>query len=257
MIALDPSAITSGHGLVVFDTIDSTNAEALRRAREGEGGPLWIVAHHQDAGRGRRGRAWDSPVGNLFATLLLTEPAPPERASLLGLVAALALADAVEKTAPAARGRLKLKWPNDLLIDGAKLAGILIEAESRDGSTSLAIGQGVNCLWHPTDLPYPAASLRGVGAEVTPAALFAALSESWIGWLGIWRAPAGFAAIRDAWLDRAIGLGGPITVRLPDETLHGIFDDLDRQGRLILKGADGVRKIIGFGEVFLGPRAAG
>ncbi|GGE44216.1 hypothetical protein GCM10007276_21650 [Agaricicola taiwanensis] len=110
----------------------------------------------------------------------------------------------------------------------------------------------MNCLWHPTDLPYPAVSLRGLGAETGPGELFHALSGSWAQWLSVWRTSAGFAKIRESWLDRATGLGGPITVRLPEATLTGTFEDLDRQGRLILKGADGARKVIGYGEVFLG-----
>jgi BirA family biotin operon repressor/biotin-[acetyl-CoA-carboxylase] ligase len=216
---------------------------------------LWILAHEQDAGRGRRGRAWASPRGNLYASALLTESMPAERASLLGLAVALAVADAMEDAAPEARGRLALKWPNDVLASGAKIAGILIEAETEGSQTRLVIGVGVNCLLHPTDLPYPAASLRGLGAEATAADLFHALSARWAEWLATWRLSSGFARIREAWLDRATGLGGPITVRLPDSTLEGTFEDLDRQGRLILKGADGVRKIIGYGEVFLGAPA--
>src|SRR4029077_5586580 len=135
-------------GLIACQTLGSTNAEALARARAGAGGPLWITARTQTAGRGRRGRTGVSDPGNLYATLLLTDPAPPERAAQLSFVAALATHDAIAACAPALIRRLALKWPNDILLDGAKVAGILIEAE---GARPLlvAVGIGINCRHHP------------------------------------------------------------------------------------------------------------
>src|SRR5215813_8228038 len=145
---LAPAAAAAGVGLIACDMIASTNSEALAYARAGEQGPLWITARAQTAGRGRRGRTWVSEPGNLYGTLLLTDPAPPERAAQLSFVAALATHDAVSACAPALGGRLTFKWPNDVLLDGAKLAGILIEAE---GTRPLlvAVGIGVNCRHHP------------------------------------------------------------------------------------------------------------
>src|SRR6185436_2922212 len=128
---LHKSASATGASLISFDTLGSTNAEALALARGGEHGPLWITAARQTAGRGRRGNAWTSEPGNLYASLLLTERLPAGRAPELCFVAALALHDAVSALAPALKPQLK--WPNDLLIDGAKFAGILIEAESAQG----------------------------------------------------------------------------------------------------------------------------
>src|SRR5262249_16691285 len=125
---LAPGAAAAGVGLIACETVGSTNSEALAYARAGERGPLWITARAQTAGRGRRGRSWVSEPGTLFATLLLTDPAQPERAAQLSFVAALALHDAITTVAPTLAPRLALKWPNDVLCDGAKLAGILIEA---------------------------------------------------------------------------------------------------------------------------------
>jgi BirA family transcriptional regulator, biotin operon repressor / biotin---[acetyl-CoA-carboxylase] ligase len=134
--------------LIRLDTIDSTNAEALRRAWAGERGPLWIVAERQSAGRGRRGRSWVSPPGNLHATLLVSDPAPAALVPQLGFVAGLALHDAAAAAAPPLAPRLALKWPNDLLCGGRKIAGILVEGEG-DPVAAAAIGFGVNCREHP------------------------------------------------------------------------------------------------------------
>src|ERR1043166_8409052 len=127
-MTLDLSA-ASGARLLSLDEVGSTNAEAFARARAGERGPLWITARRQTAGRGRRGRAWVSEPGTLYASLLLTDPAPPQRAAELSLVAALAVHDALAERAAVLGPRLTLKWPNDVLCDGAKLAGILVEGE--------------------------------------------------------------------------------------------------------------------------------
>ena len=121
---LDPAATAAGVRLLSHDTVGSTNAEALQFARKGERGPLWVTAKRQTAGRGRRGRSWVSEPGNLYASLLLTDPAPPERFPELSFVAALALHDAIGGRIPGLSNRLVLKWPNDLLIDRNKFAGI-------------------------------------------------------------------------------------------------------------------------------------
>src|SRR5947209_20195705 len=129
MMQLDPRASAAGVRLVSHELLASTNTEALTLARAGERGPLWVTAGRQSAGRGRRGRTWTSESGNLYASLLLTEPAPPEHWPELSFVMALAIHDTIADLAPAARPRLAIKWPNDLLLDGAKFAGILTEAD--------------------------------------------------------------------------------------------------------------------------------
>jgi BirA family biotin operon repressor/biotin-[acetyl-CoA-carboxylase] ligase len=244
---LAPAAAAVGVGLVALDTVASTNAEALRLARAGERGPLWVTARRQSAGRGRRGRTWISEPGNLFATLLLTDPAPPERAAQLSFVAALALHDAILAAAPALAPRLALKWPNDVLLDGAKVAGILIEAE---GTRPLvvAVGIGVNCRHHPADAEHPATDLAAAGEGAAAEALFAALSLAMLQRLAEWQ--AGFAPIRAAWLARAGGLDGELRARLGTRELTGRFEAIDAEGRLCLRLADGSRETITAGEVF-------
>ncbi len=150
---------------VAYDTLGSTNAEALALASAGERGPLWITAQSQSAGRGRRGNDWVSPPGNLYATLLLSRPSPPAAAPQLSFVAALALHDAVADCAPQLGPSLHVKWPNDLLLGPAKLAGILIEGES-EPIFAVAIGIGVNCASHPSGTAFPATDLAAAGALV-------------------------------------------------------------------------------------------
>jgi BirA family biotin operon repressor/biotin-[acetyl-CoA-carboxylase] ligase len=248
---LDPSAIGSGVALVAYETVGSTNVEALARARAGERGPLWIVAGQQTAGRGRRGRPFVSEPGNLFASLLLTDPSPAEHAAELSFVAALALCDAIRESAPQLEARLEVKWPNDLLCGGAKLAGILVEGESGSGRPLAAVlGIGVNCAHHPAGLPYPATDLAACGMTVTPQRLFAALSRTMVRRLGEWNRGAGFEATRRAWLALAVGLGERVLVRLPESELAGRFETLDERGRLVLRRDDGRAELIAAGDMF-------
>ena len=250
MMQLDPRASAAGVRLVAHDVLGSTNAEALARARRGERGPLWIVATQQTAGRGRRGREWVSEAGNLFASLLLTNPALAEYWPELSFVAALAIHDAVAEVAPALKPRLAIKWPNDLLLSGAKFAGILIEGEGV-GEGAVVVGIGVNCASHPATTEHPATDLAAAGAAVTPEALFAALSNKMMGRLAQWNSGEGFSTIRADWLARAAGLGQEIVVRLPDRELAGIFEALDQRGGLVLRRSDGSAATITAGDVFM------
>jgi BirA family biotin operon repressor/biotin-[acetyl-CoA-carboxylase] ligase len=231
--------------VVAHETIGSTNADALERARSGERGPLWITAKRQTAGRGRRGRTWVSEPGNLYATLLLTDAGPPERAAELSFVAALAVHDAVAGRIPGLGRRLALKWPNDLLIDGCKFAGILIEGEGR----AVAIGIGVNCAHHPQDTTYPATDLAAAGVRASPDSVFAVLAPAMIGRIVQWNRGAGFAVIRDEWLRRAFGLGKTIRIALPEGKRDGRFETVDDAGRLVLRRADGVTETVTAGDV--------
>jgi BirA family transcriptional regulator, biotin operon repressor / biotin---[acetyl-CoA-carboxylase] ligase len=214
-----------------YEILGSTNAEALARARAGERGPLWISALSQSAGRGRRGSVWTSPPGNLYASLLLSEPSPQPLAPQLSFVAALALHDALCDCAPRLGPQFKLKWPNDLLLGPNKLAGILIEGEG-EPVFAVVIGFGVNCVNHPPDMSFPATDLHLAGAVVAPEALFAALSTAMLRRLAQWQSGVGFAAIRGDWLARAAGLDEDIRVRLPERELRGRFHGLDEAGRL-------------------------
>ncbi len=247
---LHSAAAAAGYRLSAHETLASTNVEALELARRGVRGPLWITALQQTAGRGRRGSKWISPPGNLFATLLLVDPAPAEQAPQLSFVAALAVHDAILDRAPALRGELALKWPNDVLCGGAKLAGILIEGEGGAPGLAVAIGIGVNCIHHPAQTTHPATDLAAAGAKVSAESLFAALSGMMLQRLVQWRRGAGFAAIRTDWLDRAAGIGGNMRVRLPGREFFGRCEALDERGRLLLRLADGSVQAITAGDVF-------
>ena len=233
---------------VILETIDSTNAEALRRARAGEHGPVWIVSQRQSAGRGRRGRTWASPTGNLYATLLLVDPAPAAAAPQLGFVTGLALFDAVTLAASGIASRLALKWPNDLLHSGRKIAGILIEGEGIP--LAAAVGIGVNCRSHPADVEYPATNFGAIGADVEPLVLLDHLAVVMARRIDEWQRGDGFATIRRAWLDRAAGLGEFLRVRLTDRETIGKFENIDDGGKLLLRHGDGSLEAVASGEVF-------
>lgn len=249
--------LPAGYLLAGFGTVDSTNAEALRRVAQGEAGPLWIWAGQQEAGRGRRARAWASPPGNLYATLLLTLSGPATRLTEIGHVAGLAVHETVSGLL-AGQGRdIALKWPNDLLVDGAKVSGLLIESIGLGsvGPWSLAIGIGINLASHPRDTAWPAGDLAGFGAAVEPADALERLAAAFARWLDVWREGDGGERLRVAWAERVAGIGKIITVSLADETLTGTFAALDDAGALVLDLPDGTRRRIMAGDVFV-PRAA-
>jgi BirA family biotin operon repressor/biotin-[acetyl-CoA-carboxylase] ligase len=238
--------------ILAFEAIDSTNAEARRRAEAGEVGPLWITAAIQTAGRGRRGRAWDTSKGNLAATLLMITDKPPAEAAQISFVAALAVADLASLYVPS--DLVRLKWPNDPMIGGRKTAGILIESgRAEDGRLWLATGIGVNLAHAPTATERPATSFADHAFGLPPAPLVALdrLAEAFAHWLGVWN-HAGFEAIAKAWTARAWGLGEPCVARLGDETVHGVAEGLDPDGALRLRLADGVIRRITAGDVFFG-----
>jgi len=247
---IDPTAAAAGARLITHDTIGSTNEEALRLARAGERAPLWVTARQQTAGRGRRGRTWVSEPGNLYASLLLADPSPPEHYPELSFVAALALHDAVTARIPGLAGRVALKWPNDLLIDRNKFAGILVEGE---GAT-VVIGLGVNCVHHPVGTEYPATDLAAAGVRATPDSLFAPLSAAMLVRLKQWDRGAGFAAIRSDWLARAAGLGKGVRINTADGELSGQFEGIDGSGRLVLRRPDGTMQAVAAGDVYIGAR---
>lgn len=247
-----PGALASAlnHRVEAHASLGSTNDRAMEAAQAGDHGRLWVVAAEQTGGRGRLGRSWSSPPGNLYASLLLIDPAPIAVAAQIGFVAALALHDSVTRLAPALAPRLKLKWPNDLLLGGAKLSGILIEsAVLTNGALAVVVGIGVNLAHHPQGTPYPATDLAAQGVGVVPDEMFAALSDAFAGRFEAWRAD-GFAAIRRDWLAAAAGLGGPIRVRTGREEFDAVFSALDEQGRLIAATPTGER-IVQAGDVFL------
>jgi BirA family biotin operon repressor/biotin-[acetyl-CoA-carboxylase] ligase len=229
--------------LARLDTVDSTNAEARRRAEAGEKGPLWITAAHQSAGRGRRGRAWETGEGNLAATLLLTPGVPPAEAAQLSFAAALAVAETVLHFAP--RAEVQVKWPNDVLAEGRKVSGILLEGAGQ----ALAIGIGLNLAHHPEGTEFPATSLAALGVPAPePQAALVVLAARFAHWQGTWES-GGFAPLRMAWMARAGALGRPIRARLPHEERQGAFEGIDASGALLLREPGGLVAITA-GEVF-------
>jgi BirA family transcriptional regulator, biotin operon repressor / biotin---[acetyl-CoA-carboxylase] ligase len=213
----------------------STNDDVAALARDGAPEGLWLRADRQSGGKGRQGRAWQSPPGNLYAsTFVRVDPKHPPPPSL-ALVAAVALHEAVSRHT----GRAQIKWPNDIIVNRAKLAGILLE---RQGD-AVVIGFGVNLAHHPEDLDRPAASL---GARVTPEALLRRLAASFEIWLERWRTQ-GLAPVRAAWLAAAHPIGTPLV----SGGTEGTFDGLDETGALRLKLADGAIRVVHAGDVFL------
>ncbi len=267
---LGPTARTAGYRLTAFPATASTNQDALVAARAGDAGAHWFVTTEQTAGRGRRGRAWVAPVGNLAATLLIVTPHDPSVAATLGFVAGLALDEALRAVAPdlavhvgldaadvegpPGRGdRLRLKWPNDVLLDGGKLAGIGLEAERLEsGSLAIAIGIGVNVVAAPEGLPYPATSLAMLGLRFDAATVFFALSNAFAGLVRIWDNGRGFPTIRRLWLERAAGLGQEVAIRIGSDVFSGSFETIDDHGRLVVRSAGGVMRTVAAGEVHFG-----
>ncbi len=248
-------ALPHGYRREHHDSLPSTNARALAAARSGAAGGLWVTAGEQTDGRGRRGRGWVTGLGNLAASLLLLDPAPREVAATISFVAAVALHQAVVDVAgPAAAERLALKWPNDLLLDRLKVAGILVEGEGLlGGAFAVVIGVGVNCRTHPEIARgHPASDFAARGLALEAEALIARLAVRMGEELARWDRGRGFAEVRSAWLKRAVGVGEPIRVNLAGGSVSGRFEALDDAGQLVLARADGVRQAIGAGDVFLG-----
>lgn len=249
--------LPSPYRLVELECVDSTNLEAKRLAEKGARDCTVVWAKRQTAGRGRRGREWVSVEGNLYFSILLRMPYPMETMSQLSFVAANAVADAVQVAAP--RGSfVNVKWPNDVLLEGKKIAGILLEGEPnmKTGMFDwLVLGIGVNVATHPVveDGAYPATSLAAEGVTgdgLDVAAVLDTLAKRFLAGLVTWR-NLGFGPIRRHWLARAKGVGGPVTVRLPNETLEGVFGALDENGALILHLDGQPNRVITAGDVFI------
>jgi BirA family biotin operon repressor/biotin-[acetyl-CoA-carboxylase] ligase len=235
--------------LIAYDAIASTNDEAKRLARNGAAEGLIVCAKRQTAGRGRRGRTWVSPAGNLYASILLRPGCRAATAAQLGFVAALGVAGGIGEVAPGIA--LQCKWPNDLLARGKKVSGILLETEmvAGDRPDFVVLGVGVNLVSSPRDTPYPATSLAEEGVPgVAAQAMLGAFVRHFADWLARWR-DEGFAPIRAAWLSQAMGVGEPIRVWLERDTLDGRFLDLADDGALLLGLPDGSRRIAA-GEIF-------
>jgi len=236
-----------GTALVRFDELDSTNSQARRLAEKGEQGPIWISAARQTEGRGRRGKVWHSGEGNLAATLLLRPKSPAALTGQLSFVASLAVAEMAQHYAPATS--IQVKWPNDVLADGRKLAGILLESGEDALGRWLAVGIGVNLANSPPGTEFPATSLAQLGIAVPSSQdALTSLAARFAHWYDVWMSE-GFQTVRAAWLARAGGLGKSIRARLPDAVHEGVFEGVDASGALLLNQQGRVRAIAA-GEVF-------
>jgi len=257
-MSISSPKLPASYRLVRLETTDSTNAEAMRRANAGEPGPLWVWSARQSSGRGRQGREWHSQAGNLFASLLIGVVCPLRTASQLALVAGVVAYDTIDKLMGAAsHPEILLKWPNDVMLEEAKVAGMLLESSERKVSnrTIVVIGTGINIAHHPEGLTMPATSLAVHNITVTTAEALEALAELTDYWLGRWDNGAMFGVIRRAWLDRAGPTGRPLRVRIKDEPeTEGVFAGLDSEGALRLLMSDGAERRVAAGDVFFGTR---
>ena len=239
-----------GYRLLCYDSIGSTNDEAKRLARDGAAEGTLVWALEQTAGRGRRGRSWVSPRGNLYVSLILRPDCPLRSAVQLGFVAALAVGGALQALLRRVE-RLRYKWPNDVLLDGRKIAGVLLESESvgPENPTFVIVGVGVNLTASPRATEFPATSVREEGwGLVLPETMLAGFAHQFQSWRANWRAE-GFMPVRAAWLAAAAtARDEPIRVRLDDVDICGRFLDIDHEGNLLIDCL-GERRQIAAGEV--------
>jgi len=242
--------LPEGFYLHQLDSVDNTNEEAKRLADKGAQSGALVLAKTQTSGRGRRGRAWSSPVGNLYSSLLLRPTCSLAEAARLTFLIAVAMAEAIE-TVTGMQVRPDCKWPNDLMVNGRKICGILLESASNHLSSTdyLVIGTGVNVAFYPDDSERSATSLASLGAPVSVHELVSVYVERIAYWLPIWE-QQGFTPIREAWLTRGYGIGEPVVARLTERELQGTFVGLDDDGSLILREGSGFEHRIGAGEVF-------
>src|SRR5437879_2170461 len=249
--SLGPRAALAGYQLAAFDSIGSSNAEAMSRARDGERGPMWFVTSEQIAGRGRRHRPWIAPRGILACSILEVIDVSPAVAATLGFAAGLALEAALQRVSieaslrSAGTGHMNysLKWPNDVLAGRQKLAGILLEAEAvADNRLAVVVGIGTNVVAAPERTPTPATSLTALGVHIGAEELFAVLSDCWAEFRGLWDNGRGFGEVRRLWLARAAGLGQPVAIQSGGSTVEGTFGTIGEAACMIVRTLDGRRR---------------
>lgn len=243
--------LPEGYTLIEMEVAASTNDEAARLASGGAPDGTVIWTRRQTAGRGRRGRSWTPVEGNLYFSVLIRPEMPLAQAAGLSFVAAVSVADAVAGFLPDP-ARVEHKWPNDVLVGGAKIAGILLEASggARGAADWVVVGCGVNVAGHPDIAGVRATNLMAEsGLELAAGAVLPIVVNALHQWRQRWET-AGIAPVRDAWLARARGLGEDIIVRLPQEELRGRFDGLDDSGALLLRLPGGTVRPISAGDVF-------
>lgn len=233
-----------------FDRVGSTNDEGKRLASEGAPAGTLIVAAEQMSGRGRLGRNWSSPPGNLYSTLILRPSVSPAEAARLSFVTAVAVAEAIAPLLPSNR-LVSCKWPNDVLIDGAKCAGILLESHTNPAGLVdwVVVGVGINLAHYPDEARYRATSLHDAGATITIEELLKAYTGTVLTWVNRWQ-KEGFASVREAWLAFAGNQGGMLRVQNESDVIVGEFVSLDESGALLLRLANGTLKKVAAGDIY-------
>ncbi len=239
---------------IALGDVSSTNTACLDHARNGDGGGLWITAERQLQGKGSRGRQWISEPGNLYASLLLKDVGSPQTLHTLTFVASLAIRDAILSLQRAVFADVKLKWPNDVLLNGRKTSGILLESHVVDGSHFLIMGIGINIAHYPATALYPATCLANEGLDSSPGEFIQLLSHSMEKRLMQWERGEGFDRIRRDWLDCAVNLEKRIEVQMPvkgeTQTVSGTFRGIDEQGLLLLEVKAGKTERISVADIF-------
>ena len=237
-----------GYRLLHLDEVDSTNAEALRRAAGGERGPLWVWADSQLRGRGRQGRPWESRTGNLYASLLLALPVSASASAGLSLAAPVAVRATLKALLPS-NVPVDLKWPNDVLLPDGKVAGILLESIAGGASTLVVIGCGINVRDAPAGTRYGATALARHGIDVSAQHVLEELARQMDDVLRLWNYGKDFETIRRMWLDAGTGIGARISIKAGGETVEGIFEGLSTDGALLLRPDSGALEVVRAGDV--------
>jgi len=236
--------------VIRLDKTTSTNADARRLASESDFGPLWIIADEQTAGRGRRGRSWVSPKGNFYGSFLFSTDLKPQQRGLYSFALALGVYDALKSIHGS--GSFEIKWPNDVLLEGAKICGILLEAGQTFDQAWVVGGIGINLVSSPSEVNYAATHFEEHSVwqdPFDPQVILNGLSETVDHWRTILE-NSGFEPLREAWLSRASNVPGSVTVKLPDETFDGKAIDLGLDGALQVRLANGTIRHVHAGDVF-------
>ncbi|WP_212112699.1 biotin--[acetyl-CoA-carboxylase] ligase [Bartonella queenslandensis] len=257
---LSAFAQKQGYTVESYESVDSTNLIAQRKAQTGHQGYLWIVAQEQSQGKGRRGRAWSSPKGNLYSSLLLSDDIVPQTAAQLGFVAGVSVVEAIKqfiRDEKQINDIVSLKWPNDILLRGEKSSGVLLEMFKLPSQQyALVIGIGINVKYNYEDASYPTSSLQNIGLHIEAEQLFTVLTESFSRNYLLWKQSKGCEIIRNKWLLYSAHLGKHVKVMNDEKIIEGIFDDLDRDFNCIIKQKNNQKTIITAGDVHFGSAAS-
>ncbi|WP_455466888.1 biotin--[acetyl-CoA-carboxylase] ligase [Bartonella sp. B39] len=257
---LSDFAQKQGYTVESYESVDSTNLIAQQKAQAGHKGYHWVVAQEQLRGRARRGRRWSSPKGNLYSSLLLTDNIVHQTAAQLGFVAGISVVETVKqfiKDEKQTNSIVSLKWPNDILLKGAKSSGVLLEIFKLPSQQyALVIGIGINVKYHYEDAPYPTSCLKSVGLYIDAEQIFTVLTEFFSKNYLLWKQSGGCDIIRKKWLLHSAHLGQHVKIINDEKIIEGIFDGLDNDFNCIIKQKNGQQAVITSGDVHFGSAAS-